>query len=31
LNKIKDETTRLHLIDIQERIEKILNPFPANK
>lgn len=31
LAKIKDEPTRLHLNDIQERIDKILNPLPPNK
>lgn len=31
LNKIKDEPTVLHVNDIQERIKKILDPYPLKK
>jgi hypothetical protein len=31
LNRIKDESTMLHLNDILERIDKILDPFPMKK
>jgi hypothetical protein len=31
INGIKDEPTRLHLQDVLERIEKILNPYPPKK
>jgi hypothetical protein len=31
IGRIKDEPTRLHLQDILERIQKILNPYPVKK
>jgi hypothetical protein len=31
LGRIKDEPTRLHLQDILERIDRILNPYPPKK
>jgi len=31
LNRIKDESTMLHLNDILERIDKVLDPFPMKK
>ena len=31
ISGIKDEPTRLHLQDIMERVDKILNPYPAIK